>query len=120
MWTGSQRLPDKNNDDSEEAENTDANANASSNSVFNDTHSNAQKEAMNGLIDDDSIINHKDIPSGSSSNEMIFSEGAIRLGADIIISAAAINKIYKMAKAIFATHAPNVGKASHCGEMAAA
>lgn len=114
------RLPDEDDDDdSEENENSSASSNASSESVFNGAHSNAQKEAINEIVNDDDIIDPKDIPSGSNSNEMIFTDGEIRLAGEIVLSAVAIDRIYKMAKAILATHAPNVGKASHCGEMTA-
>ena len=105
-----QKLPDDDDDDSEEAENSNAN----SDSTFNDAHNGAQSEANHELIDDDI-----ETPSNPSSPQMIFTEGEIRLAGDVVMSAVFINKIYKMAQAVLATHAPNIGKASHCGQMTA-
>lgn len=113
------KLPKDDDEESEESENSAPNANTISISLFKNTHKNAQAEAIHEIIDDD-IINHTDISSNPNSSEMIFTEGEIRIGGEIVISAVAIDRIYKMAKAIFATHAPNVGKASHCETMAVA
>lgn len=110
-----QKIPDEDDDDSEEAENSNTN----SDSAFNDAHNGAQSEAIHEIIDDDTIIEPGEIPSNPSSPQMIFTEDEIRIAGDVVMSAVFINKIYRMAQAVLATHAPNIGKASHCGQMTA-